>query len=266
MSLALELSWAEIVQGRVHPASVVPEQPLDHCVLSLPVGFELLSMQPFHLQRTEQRLRAGVVPAVASSTHGSSYSVAGEKLRVAAAGVLAAPVRVEDQIFAGQALPPCHFQCAAGQRRCDRLAHGPAHDAAAEQIEHHGQVQPAFAGGDVGHVAGPDGVRRGYRKVARQQVGRDRQRMVAVGGDDAKTALATRSQTVLPHRTLHPQLAHANALRLQLPPHARPAIRSARLGEHRADLDQQRHFAQITAGQDLLPPRPMLAVSRHAHT
>ena len=60
MRLSLELSWAEIAQRRVHPRSVVPEQPFERGVLRLPVVFELHAMQPFDLQRAEQGLRAGV--------------------------------------------------------------------------------------------------------------------------------------------------------------------------------------------------------------
>jgi hypothetical protein len=74
---------------------------------------------------------------------------------------------------------------AAGQLGRDRLAHRPAHDAAAEQVQHHGQIQPSLCGGDVGHVAGPDGVRRVHGEVAREQVWRDGQSMVAVGGAHA---------------------------------------------------------------------------------
>jgi uncharacterized membrane protein len=69
--LLLELSAAEVVQGGVHSRSVVPEQSVEDCILSFSVGFELLAVQPFDLQRTEQRLRAGVVPAVAFSRSSS---------------------------------------------------------------------------------------------------------------------------------------------------------------------------------------------------
>src|SRR5271170_9067 len=188
-----------------------------------------------------------------------------EEVGVATAGVLAAAIAMEDQARGGRPAMPRHVERAAGQLRCDRLAHRPAHDAAAEQIEHHGQVQPAFASRDIGHVAGPDRVHRGHGEVAREQVGGDRQSMVAVGGAYAKTPLAARPDAVLPHRPLDPALAHANPARLQLPPHARPSIGPARLGVHRANLDQQRRLAQMAAREHLLSPRMVLAISRRAH-
>lgn len=88
--LLFELSWTEIAECGVHPGSVVPEQPVERGVLGLPVAVECHAMQPFYLQGSEQRLRAGVVPAVAFSTHGSFYSMPGEKIGVAMAGILAA--------------------------------------------------------------------------------------------------------------------------------------------------------------------------------
>ena len=148
VGLSLELSRAEIAERGVHPRSVVPEQPVERGVFGLSLAVELHAMQSFDLQRTEQRLRAGVVPAVALATHGSFYPMLGKKLGVAMAGILAATVAVEDQSGSGPSAVPRHVDRAAGQPCRDRRAHRPAHDAAAEQVQHHGQVQPPFAGGD----------------------------------------------------------------------------------------------------------------------
>jgi hypothetical protein len=65
----LELHWADVVQRRVHSCSVIPEQPCDDFILGLADGCKTLAVQPFHLQRTKQRLRAGVIPAVALAAH-----------------------------------------------------------------------------------------------------------------------------------------------------------------------------------------------------
>src|ERR1019366_2776570 len=51
---------AGIAQCRVHACLVIPEQPGDGFILSLTDRFKALAVQPFHLQRAEQRLRAGV--------------------------------------------------------------------------------------------------------------------------------------------------------------------------------------------------------------
>ncbi len=118
----------------MQPRSVVPEQPLHNCILRLPVVLELHSVQPLNLQRAEQRLRAGVVPAVAFSTHGSFYPMLGEQVRVAPACILAATIAMEDQAVARRPAVPGHVERAAGQLRRDRLAHRPAHDAPAQTV------------------------------------------------------------------------------------------------------------------------------------
>ena len=38
------------------------------------------------------------------------------------------------------------------------VSHRPAHHLAAGQVDHRGQVGPAFPGADIGYVAGPGGV------------------------------------------------------------------------------------------------------------
>lgn len=106
------------------------------------------------------------------------------------------------------------------QRREQRLrghvlAQRRVQNAAPEQIQYHGQKQPSLIGWDAGHIAGPHLVGCGHRKVAMQQIGRNRQAVPAVGGD-TKSPFATGSNTML-HQLLHPQLAHSDVLRPLLP-------------------------------------------------
>src|SRR5450755_3910086 len=88
----LELHRADIVQRRVHACSVIPEQPRDGFILGLADGFETLAVQSFHLQRTEQRLRTGVVPAVALAAHRRCNAMPFEYLTEVVTGVLAAAI------------------------------------------------------------------------------------------------------------------------------------------------------------------------------
>src|SRR5271167_2202078 len=89
--------------------------------------------------------------------------------------------------------------------------------------------------------------------------------MPTVGGHNAKATLATRLNAMLLHQTLHPLLAHANALCPQLPPDARPTIGSTVLRIGRANVHQQCLFAQVAALRDLPAPRQMLVVTGDAH-
>ena len=53
----------------MQPRFVVPEQPRDGFVLGLAPGHQALPVQALDLQRAEQRLAAGIVPAVATPAH-----------------------------------------------------------------------------------------------------------------------------------------------------------------------------------------------------
>ena len=154
---------AGIAQRRVHACLVIPEQPGDGFILGLTDRFKALAVQPFHLQRAEQRLRAGVVPAVALAAHRRRDGILFEHLVEVVAGVLAAAIAMKDQLVVSiwTALEPGHLQGVDDQVAPHIGLHRPAHHTATEQIDHYGQKQPAFLGGNVGDVAGPRLVGRG---------------------------------------------------------------------------------------------------------
>ncbi len=149
--------------------------------------------------------------------------------------------------FPRTALKQAHLQRVDDQAAMHVRPHRPAHHLAAEQVDHHGQEQPAFLGGDIRDVTRPRLVGRGRSEVAVQQVGRDRQIVPAVGGHHPEAPLAAGTNAVLLHQPLHPLLAYADAALHQLPPDPRPAVGAAMLRIHRADMRQQRRIAQMPA-------------------
>src|SRR5664280_1775311 len=90
-------------------------------------------------------------------------------------------------------------------------------------------------------------------------------RLCRLGGGNAESPLAASLNAVLLHQPLHPQLANANALRPQLPPDARPSIRSAILRIDGADVNQQCFVAEVAAPGNIHAPRQMFMVARDAH-
>src|ERR1035438_6249488 len=66
----LKLHRADVVQCRVHPGLVIPEQPVQGCILGLSYRLEALAVQALDLQRAKQRLAASVVPTVSLAAHG----------------------------------------------------------------------------------------------------------------------------------------------------------------------------------------------------
>src|SRR3954469_23379168 len=62
------------------------------------------------------------------------------------------------------------------------IAGGPANDPACEQVDNDGEIQPAFAGPDIGDVGTPLLVGRGCGEVLIEQVRRDWPGVMAVRG------------------------------------------------------------------------------------
>ena len=113
----------------------------------------------------------------------------------------------------GRTLPlDRHQQCRRGQLGAQMIAHRPADHLARCQIEHRGQVEPAFTGRDVGDVGQPDLVRRTRLEVLPQQVGGDGQAMAAVGGDGTETAGSGAAKAMPPHQALDPATADGDVL------------------------------------------------------
>jgi len=251
----------------VHACLVIPEQPREDFILGLADGCETLAVETFYFQRSKQSLAGRVIPAVALAAHGSGDAALQKQAAELTAGILAAAVTMEDMFCSsvGTAPQPGHLQCIDDQIAVHLRLHRPAHHAATEQVDDHGQKQPALMGWNVGDVAGPRPVWRGHGKVAIQQVGCDRQAMPAVGGGDTEAPLAAGVDTVLLHEPLHTLLADADALSMQFAPDARPAISSAIGRIHGTNMHQQCLSAQVTKPRDLQATNQVLVVARHTY-
>ena len=141
----------------MHACLVIPEQPRESFILRLADGFESLAVKPLHFQRSKQGLAGSVVPAVALATHRSCDAAPLKNLGELMTGVLAAAIAMEDLrcLPIGTPPQPCHLQRVDDQAAAHLRLHRPAHDAAAEQIDNHGQQEPTLAGWNVRDVAGP---------------------------------------------------------------------------------------------------------------
>ena len=75
------------------------------------------------------------------------------------------------------------------------MAHGPADDFAAVEVQHSGHIKPAFAGRDVGDVHAPNLIGGGGLGHGRQMIGGDGVIVVVVGGSNPVAALLAGVQT-----------------------------------------------------------------------
>src|SRR5450756_660369 len=108
----------------------------------------MITVQPFHFQRSKQSLTGRIIPAVASAAHRSRDAALLEQAAVLMAGVLAATIAMKylSRISVGTAPEPGHLQRIHDQVAAHLRLHRPAHHPAAEQVDDHGQKQPALMG------------------------------------------------------------------------------------------------------------------------
>ena len=262
----LELHRADICQRRMQPSPVIPKQPSNGLVLGRTPSLERLPIQPLHLQRSEQGFAASVIPAVAAPTHGTGDAVAFENIPEVFTGVLTAAVAVKHQasLLTRVPLEPRHAPCIDDDVPRHVVAQRPAHHLATEQVNHHGQKQPAFFRGDIRDVTHPDFVRRCHNELPVEQVRRNRQIMIAVGGD-FEAPLSFGTNAVQLHKLLHALLAHTNASGKQFLPGAWPAIAASRFGMDGLDVHQQCVIAQMAALNGAGQAHKVFVVPRHAH-
>ncbi len=132
----------------------------------------LTRVDEFTLERPEEALHAGIVPTVPPSRHAAGHPVCREQLLVGRGGILAASIRVVQQPGVGGATADRHRQRLlrelTGEPSLQRLAdHG-----ARVEVEHHGEVEPALRGPDIGDIPGPHSVRTRHRELAIKYVRR----------------------------------------------------------------------------------------------
>src|SRR5574338_1211416 len=83
-------------------------------------------------------------------------------------------------------------------------------DATRGQIEDDGQVTPAMLQPTGSDITGPDAVQASRPKTTPQSVGRNRQIVAAVGGDE-EGPTSSRAEAGGTHQTRHAFAAHRNA-------------------------------------------------------
>lgn len=139
------------------------------------------TVHPLVFHAIEEALGGRIIPAVALAAHGTDHAISGELVLEGAAGILAAPIGVVHQ--ARRRLTPalCHGQRLRHDVRRHPRRNRPTHDLPVKQIEHDGQVQPAFFRPEIGDIRCPDLIGFRRREIPLQQVVRHRQRVLRVG-------------------------------------------------------------------------------------
>ena len=209
------------------------------------IGFRLVSgviQRPrgtFGLQRGEEALHRGVVPAVAGAAHATSQALVRQEPLERLTGVLAASIRVM-QHGVGRASPPDrHHQRVRDQLRRHRRTHGPAHHPSGEEIHHRGDVEPPFGRPEIREVGHPFAVRGRGVKLAVEHIRRDRTWRWRAGIGGHPPPSGPRPQGLVPHQSLDPMQAAHLTLGQQVVPRASRAVGPVALQETHPDLGAQ---------------------------
>jgi hypothetical protein len=144
----------------VQPGAVVPGDVLHGRAAGGRSGGPGLLVETLAFQGGEERLGERVVPALAgAAARQADGQVVGEG-GVGAAAVLATAIGMKHHPGCGVTGGDRVGQRVAGQLGAELLGQGEPEHPARRDIDHRGQIQPAFPGRDVGDVATPAGVDR----------------------------------------------------------------------------------------------------------
>ena len=132
----------------------------------------LAVVEEFVFEGGEGAFGEGVVVAIAGGAHALVQAVAGEQLTGEDGGVLTAAIGMEEGVGSDQAGVEGAAQSAGDDLGVERIGELPAEDGAAEEVDDDGEVEPSFAGGDVGDVADEVGAGSLWRSGLSEQIGR----------------------------------------------------------------------------------------------
>ena len=260
-----ELHGAEVAERGVQTLTIVPSFDVleDGCVssssrLKLPIS-------AFGLECAEKAFHGRVVKAIAGAAHADLAMLDSQSLLIKITGVLAALIRMMEQVSRGAALRDRHVPSLLHQGGFHVLLHGPAHHAARKQIQDRSQVQPAFGGIDVGDIAHPFSIGRRRRKILVEQIGgRPRFWIPLRGARHASTSLSS-GDLVPMHQAGHPFPTAGDSFAFQGGVDARTAIGFSAELEFFPDPHQQPLIRLISRAWATIAPGIISAAARAQH-
>ena len=204
------------------------------------------------LERLEEAFDVGIVVTIAFSARRDLEAVLAQQLVIIVGAVLRPAIRVMDASRWRRSDGDCYAQGPQGQILLHAVADQPADHAPREKVNDHGKINQALARPDIGDGTSPLLVRPARSEVLLQEIRRDVERMVTVGGAFERPA-ADDLDAVLAHQTASAVLADADAQLFQLLGHARPAVAAQAQPVLVADMGEEHHVAPLATRW-----RPML--------
>src|SRR6266576_3459052 len=121
-----------------------------------------------------------------------------QKLPISGAGKLGTTIRVDDEGPGGTTLAESHAQGGNNQWSIEAWTHGPANDAAREEIQDRDQIQPTLAGEDAGRIGGPNLI-GSLEDEALDAIWRDGSTVAAVGSGSSIFGTLPGEEALLAH-------------------------------------------------------------------
>lgn len=125
--ILFELRWAKVAERGVQTLTIVPSfDVLEDGGAGMSACVELF-IGAFGLEGTEKAFHGGIVKTVSTAAHADLAMISGQVLQIGFTGVLAALVRMMQQVRRRIALCDRHVPGFLHQRSFHVLVHGPSH-------------------------------------------------------------------------------------------------------------------------------------------
>ena len=132
-------------------------------------GFEnTVFREAFAFEAREERLAPGVIPTVPGATHTLAQAECVAELAEFIACILAASITMKEGSGSAWLSGGGLGHGCAYEPGLHVFAELPTEEPSPEHIDYDGQIEPAFAGGDVGDIASVDLARRGRLEVLKE--------------------------------------------------------------------------------------------------
>src|SRR5215469_18235389 len=158
-------------------ARVIPAfDEIEYRHARLDLSLEAAALEQLAFERGEKAFAHRIVETVAHRAHRGSHPGLLAALAEGERGILAALIRMMNHSISAPLLER-QVQRLQHQLGAQMALHRPAHDPAAENVEHHRQIEEAGPGWNIGYIRYPQTIGRGGAEVALNQI-RSRPRLV----------------------------------------------------------------------------------------
>src|ERR671919_1935040 len=206
--------------------------------LGLGVGAKDTTVEQLALEGREETLAQSIIKAIPHRPHRRPYAGCFTALSEGDRCVLAALVRMMDNITPRTPLPQRHIECLEHELSAKVGSHRPAHYAAAPDVDDHRQIEEAHPSRHVRYVSHPQRIgRRGGEVPLHQVRGRPCLRIVHYGANALTAADALKPRPA--HQPHNAVMADMPASLKQIGMHPRHTIGATRTAVDGADLSGQ---------------------------